>query len=207
MKLNMENPILQFANTLCSFILLNIIFLITCIPIFTIGVSIVALYTVTMKEAREEHSCFIKTYFRAIKENFRSATIVFLFYFLIGSILFFNMLFWSFYGGLSGAIFLFLVTIAMLILVLSAFYTFPLLARFQNTVKQTILNSYPLAMRHKKITISLILIHTLTISLCILIPQMKLFMILLGFSFIAFCCSFLFIKVFQNYEVETEISN
>lgn len=36
MKFNPDNPFFQFMNSLAAFIGLNVIFLITCLPIFTI---------------------------------------------------------------------------------------------------------------------------------------------------------------------------
>ena len=51
MKFNPDSPFFQFMNSLAAFIGLNLIFLITCLPIFTIGPALTALYTVTMKEA------------------------------------------------------------------------------------------------------------------------------------------------------------
>lgn len=54
MKFNPDSPFFQFMNSLAAFIGLNVIFLITCLPIFTIGPALTALYTVTLKEARKE---------------------------------------------------------------------------------------------------------------------------------------------------------
>ena len=54
MKLNINSPVLQFLNTFTEFVLLKAVFLLTCIPLITIGASITALYTGTLREARGE---------------------------------------------------------------------------------------------------------------------------------------------------------
>ena len=54
MKFNIESPFFQFMNTLATFIGLNVLFLILCLPIITIGPALKALYTVTMQEARKD---------------------------------------------------------------------------------------------------------------------------------------------------------
>ena len=65
MKFNPDSPFFQFMNSLAAFIGLNVIFLITCLPIFTIGPALTALYTVTLKEARKEGGYIFSTYFKA----------------------------------------------------------------------------------------------------------------------------------------------
>lgn len=37
------NPVIDFINTLCNFFVLNLIFLITCLPVFTIGSALASL--------------------------------------------------------------------------------------------------------------------------------------------------------------------
>ena len=78
MKFNPDSPFFQFMNSLAAFIGLNVIFLITCLPIFTIGPALTALYTVTLKEARKEGGYIFSTYFKAFKENFRQSAAAFL---------------------------------------------------------------------------------------------------------------------------------
>ncbi|MFV0529336.1 MAG: DUF624 domain-containing protein [Lachnospiraceae bacterium] len=52
MKTKFLNPVFDFINTLCNFIVLNLVFLITCLPVITIGTALSSLYHVTIKEAR-----------------------------------------------------------------------------------------------------------------------------------------------------------
>ena len=53
-KGKLMNPVLDFINTLCNYVILNLVFLITCLPVFTIGTALSSLYYVTLKEARGE---------------------------------------------------------------------------------------------------------------------------------------------------------
>ena len=63
MKLNLNAPFFQFINTAFDFVILNICFILTCLPVFTIGAALTALYTVTMAEAEDKGLPFTKTYF------------------------------------------------------------------------------------------------------------------------------------------------
>lgn len=47
--LGQEGWLFRFLDRLWDLIVLNVLFIITCIPLFTVGAAISALYTVTMK--------------------------------------------------------------------------------------------------------------------------------------------------------------
>ena len=79
-------------------------------------------------------------------------------------------------------------------------YTFPLIARFENTTKQTLQNAFCLTMSHVKATLFLLLIDALVFFFCLFLAPMKLLMVLFGFAFIAYCQSFILIKVFEPFE-------
>ena len=60
---NMDSPIMRFLSRLCDLMILNILCLICCIPIVTIGASITALYSVTLKMVKGEDSYIAKGFF------------------------------------------------------------------------------------------------------------------------------------------------
>ena len=202
MKLNINSPLFEFLTTLAEFILLNVVFLITCLPIFTIGASLTALYTVTLQEARTEHGYILRTYFKSFKQNFLQGTALFFFFFLIGSILIFNLTFWYQLDIIIAPAIFILMIIATTISVIVFLYAFPLSARFQNSTKQTLKNALHMAMQNIKYTIFLLIMDGIFVFLCMVIPPAKVFMLILGFSFIAFCNSYLLIRVFKKYEPE-----
>ena len=54
MKINLDSSVIAFLTTVADFMILNILFIICCVPVITIGPAISALYTITMREARHE---------------------------------------------------------------------------------------------------------------------------------------------------------
>ena len=202
MKFNIESPFFQFMNTLATFIGLNVLFLILCLPIITIGPALKALYTVTMQEARKDHKAIFNAFFGAFKENFFSSAGTFLLYLGLALVFLFNAFFWGGQGSIIGTIFLIVFILALIVLALSFIYIFPLMARFDNSLKQTVKNSIFIPLLHSKETLGIVAIQIAALTLCVFVPQMKIFMILLGFSFIALCNSYLFIRVFSCYEEE-----
>ena len=76
--LGQEGWLFRFLDRLWDLIVLNVLFIITCIPLFTVGAAISALYTVTMKGVRKEDSYIVRSYLSAFKENFKKSTILWL---------------------------------------------------------------------------------------------------------------------------------
>lgn len=64
--------------------ILNIVFIICCLPIVTIGASLTALHYVTLKMVRNEESYIVKSFFKSFKQNFKQATIINLIMLLFG---------------------------------------------------------------------------------------------------------------------------
>lgn len=189
-------------NTLADYILLNFLWLICCIPIVTIGASTTALYYVTMQTAREEHGYIARNFFRSFKENFKQSTIIWLIMFLIGAILTFNVSFWftmkSTMGNVLGA----LLSVALLLYVFTLFYVFPLLARFNNTVKQSMKNALFISLQNLKQTLFITVVNIIIILALYLLPISAVFFVLFGFAFFAYLNSFQFVKVFKCYEAD-----
>ena len=52
--LNPENSVMQFLARVCDYLILNVVFILSCIPIFTVGAALSALYTVSFKMIRKE---------------------------------------------------------------------------------------------------------------------------------------------------------
>lgn len=73
MKINLDSPILSFLSTVADFMILNIMFIICCAPIITIGPAFSALYTIMMREVRHENGYIFKPFLKAFKNNFKQS--------------------------------------------------------------------------------------------------------------------------------------
>ena len=51
MKINLDSPVIVFLTTVADFMMLNILFILCCAPVITIGPAVSALYTITMRES------------------------------------------------------------------------------------------------------------------------------------------------------------
>lgn len=203
---NYDGPLMHFLNKLSDVVILNILFIVCCIPVFTIGASCTALYSVTLKMAKNEESYVTKTFFKAFKDNFKISTVCWLILALIGVLLLIDYrIAPQMFKGLA---FVLQAVFAALGIVLSIvfLYIFPYIARFENTIKNSFKNAILIGILNLPFTI-LMLIITIgvpVISSFIGLQISGLFWILLGFTLIAYVNSIFFRKVFYKYEPHEE---
>ena len=74
---------------------LNVLCLVTCIPIITIGPAFTALYTVLLAMSKDQEAPVTKMFFRAFKENFKKGLAVGLIYTAIMALLIFDIQIWQ----------------------------------------------------------------------------------------------------------------
>ncbi len=69
---------MNFISTIADLVILDLLFILCSIPIFTIGAAYSAKYYVAMKKIRGEDSGTIVPFFKAFKQNFKQSTVVWL---------------------------------------------------------------------------------------------------------------------------------
>lgn len=202
--LNYDNSLFQFINRLIDMILLSLLWCICSLPIFTIGASTTALYTVTLKMAKDQEGYLFRSYFKAFVSNFKQSTIIWLILLVIGSILTFGLFFWFGMTSLIANVFGFIMAFVTVLFSFILLYSFPLLAKFNNTVKQTIKNALLIALTNLKNTIIILLFTALSVAFIVFVKAGPFIFVLFGFSFLAYVNSFFFNKVFKQYLTEED---
>lgn len=160
MDANNENKLLTALGKLTDSLLLNILFVISCIPVITIGISCTAFYYTTHKVLRHDRSYLWAEYKRAWKENFKQSTSCWLVFLAIGLILGadIGIMYAAFRAGNSyGSAYVFFAVILLLVL-LWMVYAFAYIARFENTTKEVMKNSAFMMFFHFPKTLILLVI-------------------------------------------------
>ena len=75
---SLDSKFSQIMGRVFDLMMLNIIFLIMCIPIVTIGANFTAMYYVTLKMIKNEETYIFRTYWKSFRENFKQATAIWL---------------------------------------------------------------------------------------------------------------------------------
>ena len=138
--LDLDSPVIQFLSAVADLVLLNLLWLVCCIPIFTIGPSCTAMCYTARRIANRESPVVSQTFFRAFKANFKQSFLVSLVLLIPIAVAASSFLF-LLSGQLDQAGWLKLVYGAVILF--SCFfcsYAYPLLAYFDNTFKNTVRN-------------------------------------------------------------------
>ena len=201
---NYDNPVWRFIGKFGDLIILNVLWFVCSIPIFTIGASTTAVYYVTLKLARNDDGYTIRSFFKSFKENFKQATIIWLIALVVGIIFAGDFMILRNSTVSFGKVIMVLITIVAVIYLFTMIYIFPVLSRFENTVKNTIRNSFLMSVLNLPKTILLIIINLIPTVLLLVTLQAMPLLILFGFSVPAYVASMLFVKIFKRFEPEEE---
>lgn len=136
-----DSPVIQFLWKLADLVALNLLWLVCCIPVITIGPSTVAMYCVARDIAKGEWPAILRTFFRAFRENFKQALLVFLIL-LIPVCLVAVYLLLALSGALDHSVWMkMLCCLAAIIIGFVWTYVFPLMAQFDNSLGNTLKNA------------------------------------------------------------------
>jgi len=152
----MDGPVFRFLSLMYDLMILNIIYVITCIPVITIGAATSALYR-TMLDKRYGLDAGVKTYLRQFLANFRQSTPRFLLFLLICAVLAFDARY-AISGGLPAPSLLFSIFLVMLTVAAGlSSWVLALTGQFDNTLTGTLRNAALLTFRHLPLTLLLLL--------------------------------------------------
>ena len=65
---SLENPFMQFLSKVCDMLILNVVFIFSCVPLFTIGASLSALNTIALKLVRREEPYIVKDFSKLLQQ-------------------------------------------------------------------------------------------------------------------------------------------
>ncbi len=159
---------MQLVSRFSSLAVLNLVFLCTCIPVFTIGAALTALYDVVFRMDTEREGKSVSTYFRSFSANFRQSTPIWLLFLLFIAASCGNAVIFSHMGGMAGQI-LFVISVVILINILLILgYVFPLLSQFDNTRGNTLKNALLLSVANLPRTLIIAVINCFPWALMIM---------------------------------------
>ena len=152
-----DNPVIRFLSFLFDLILLNLLFVFSCIPIVTAGAALSAVYQVLFKIIDKKSPYILKGYLTAFKENFKPATLLWILIVIAGAGAEITLA--SIYSMEDQSFGLLQIPVFLLIFVIAsiAVYAFPLLGRYQCGMKQLIKNIFVLSITHIPATVVIIL--------------------------------------------------
>lgn len=205
-----DSIFMRLIFRITDIVALNILFIITCLPIFTIGTAITAMTYTAMKAIDLDDGYISKKYFRSFKQNFKQSTVTWLMMLVAGGILFFDVFFWvnmwiTQRASLAKYMIIFSIIMAFLY-VMVLVWIFPIISAFKNTTKNNVWNALALAVRHFPWTLLLCVTAVAIPLLCYFNFYVIIFMVVIGFGALAYSYAFLFRHIFKQYINKPETS-
>lgn len=201
---DMDSPVMRFLNRVGDLLILNIMMIICCIPIITAGAAYTAMHYVILKMIRGEEGYLIKGFFKSFVRNFKQATLTWLLMLLIMAIFIGDAFIFSYSGVVFPKPLVITVIAVAIIMLLVSMYIFPLLARFDNTIRNTIKNAALLAIANLPKTLLMALFYALPFIIGYFSTYSYIFIFMFGISLPAYGAAWLYSNIFKKFEPEIE---
>lgn len=197
---DIDSSVMRFLGKIADLMIINVITMICCIPIITIGPALTAIHYVCLKMARNEDCYIVRSYFKSFKQNFKQATLIWLIILAVLLIL----------GGdyyimsKSGIEFHKILKIAIgavgVVILLVLIFVFPTLAKFDNTIRATFKNAFLMAIVQLPKTILMAVLYIAPLLIAVFFYQAVPVVMLMGISGPVFLSAKLYSKFFQKIE-------
>ena len=201
--LGQDGLVYQVLTRAVDLIILNLVFCVSCIPVFTIGAALTALYSVTLKMCRNEESYIVRSYIQYFKENFKKATAA---WGICALVLILFYVDFSITAGMDSELGFALTTAvlaAALFVAMVLSYVFPLMAKFENTLSNTFKNALIISMTRILYTVPVTAVNLIFVFVMFAGGMPMVYgvpaYLTIGFALTAYVNSFLLGKVFERY--------
>lgn len=198
--LDIDSPLMQAMSKMADLMILNLLTLVCCLPIITIGASLTAMHYMTLKIVRNEECYIARGFFKSFKENFKQGTLIWLILLVLLIILAVDFFIINSSDTEFNAILMGLITVIAILVVFTALYAFPVLARFSNTIKGTLKNALLMSIMQFPKTVIMIVVNMLPVILFLLVYPAMPIVLLFGLSVPAWVSAKLNNKLFRTLE-------
>ena len=201
---SMDNIFFRTVGKLVDLIWVNILTLLCALPVVTAGASFSAMYYLLLRMAEDDQGALTRGFFRAFRENFKSATKVWLCDLGIMFVYLYNLYLLR-QGILDGygvvkKVSLVLIVAILFLTVMVSNYIFALLARYENGLRQTVKNAFLLSVAFFPRSLCMVVIMLFPLALTLLSDYFFWLWGLYGLAYPGYVIAMLMVAVFRKTE-------
>ncbi len=165
--LNFDSPFFQFLCRVADLVIVNVLFLVCCVPVVTAGASLAAMTRVCQDIVLDASSGVVKSFFRAFRSNFKQATAAWLVMLVfVASLVCDRLLIDAFLAGGTASVLRALAAVLAVGCLALAGWLFPLVVRYDNTLRQHTVNALILAVTKLPRTLLMTALAAIPFVLC-----------------------------------------
>ncbi len=198
---SVDSPFYRFLMRFMDVLKLNFMWILFSLPIITIGASTVAAMSVALKMVDDEEGYIGRSFLKAFKENWKQGIILGIIT-LVG--IYAVYLDFQFFNAIEGNPIMFLIIgiVSCYLIFTGLIYAFPLVARYENTLVNTIKNSLDISRKYFGRTLFLAVLIAFEYIVFNFNTTMLFFGIIIGPAFVIFTIASVSKRIFQEIEKE-----
>ena len=194
-----DSKLYVFMSKLTDLVKLNILWLVFSIPIVTVGISTIAAYTVTLKMAEGEEGYIGRDFLKAFKENWKQGIPMSFITLLCAWSVYLDF---QIYNAVEENAFVFLIIgiVTAYVFTFSLLYVYPLLARYENTILNSLKNSFRIGMKYFLRSLLLLFLSALEIVIMFFNYYTVIIVFIVGPAFLMLTVSTFAMVIFRDLE-------
>lgn len=167
MKNLWNSALMQKLGIVTNLVVLNILWLVCCIPVVTAGAATTALYHTVFQYLTHQDDAIFRPFFQAFRQNFKQATFLWLPMLALLTLLIFDGLYIAANGG---GILLTVAIVAAVALFLLMTHIFPMAARFRMSIGALLRTAFSLTVLHLPSTLLMAALNVVPVILLLFAP-------------------------------------
>ena len=203
-KNKLKTSFARFMYAMADLLILNLLWLLCSLPILTVGPATCALFSVTLKIAKDEPVQTLREFFSAFRSNFKQAFVLGIVGLFSAAVVYADAVYAFSVEGKLKILFCIVAGIVAAVLLTYICYVFALQAKFENSIKAHIKNAFLLAFCAPGKTVLMWIILSVPVLLIVFLPQyivayIGFLFILFGVSLPVYCNSVILSKIFDRF--------
>lgn len=198
--LKLDGKVLHYGVKFAYLMWIHILTVVCCIPVFTAGASFCAMHRVLLQIYRDEETAVTKTFFKAFRDNFRQATVLWIAFFAYFALLLFDQQIVKTSEATSLKVLQQILPILFFAGLLPLSWIFVLQSRYRNSILGTMRLAFVICISFPIRTIAMTLLMASPFLFLAMTWQSVPFVTLLGFTVPGIVRARLYSRVFDKLE-------
>lgn len=206
MQYNQDSKFWHFATLVADFILLNLLFIVLCIPVVTIGPAIAALIHTTLKLSEDENRTLVKPFLNEFKRDITKKMLLWIVYLvLIAALIYMAQFYWNFANNnaelfkIIGFMLFMLSAFILILTIVASIIGLAMTTQYFSPIKRLVKNSYLLiiVMPIQSLIMAVVIIAATLFFIYQTVPVLSFFLVI-GFAAVAYSFAPLIREIFTK---------
>ena len=206
MQYNQDSKFWHFATLVADVILLNLLFIVLCIPVVTIGPAVSALIHTTLKLSEDENRTIIKPFWNEFKRDITKKMLLWIVYLiLIAALVYIAQFYWNFANNnadlfrIIGFMLFMLSALILVVTIIASIIGLAMTTQYFSPIKRLVKNSYLLiiVMPLQSLIMAAVIITATLFAIYQTVPVLSFFLVI-GFAAVAYSFAPLIREIFTK---------